>query len=114
MTDNRVMVLKLGLMVLSMKAIMKMEKSTGSGHSDGQMVPYILGNFKIIIYMEKVFTHGLTIENTKENGDKTKCTEKALLYGQTAVNIQVNMQKTKKKDTENSIGRTEDATEESG
>ena len=87
MTDNRVMVLKLGLMVLSMKAIMKMEKSTGSGHSDGQMVPYILGNFKIIIYMEKVFTHGLTIENTKENGNKTKCTGKALLYGQTAVNI---------------------------
>lgn len=39
--DNRVMVLKLGLMELSMKVIMKMEKSTVLGHLDGQMDQYI-------------------------------------------------------------------------
>ena len=50
----------------------------------------------------------------KGNGDKTKCTEKELLYGQTVANIWENMQKTKKKDMENLIGRMEGATEESG
>ena len=50
----------------------------------------------------------------KGNGDKTKCTEKELLYGQMVANIWENMQKTKKKGMENLIGRMEDATEESG
>ena len=113
-TGNKGMVQKLGLMVLSTKVIMKMEKSMGSAHLDGLMDQYIQENFKIIISTEKVCIHGQIIENMKENGDQTKCTEKGLLYGQMAANIWENMQKTKKKDMENLIGRMVDATEESG
>lgn len=67
--DNKDMEQKRGQMGPSMKEIMKMEKNMASGHLDGLMALYILGNSKIIIYMVKVFIRGLIIENMKENGD---------------------------------------------
>ena len=71
-------------------------------------------NSIIIIFMEKDFTPGLTVENTKVNGKQIKCTEKELSHGQMVENISVNMLKTKRKATENSSGLIEDAIEGNG
>ena len=64
--------------------------------------------------MEKDFTHGLTVENMRENGKLTKCTEKEPLHGLMEESISDNMSKTRKKVMENSSGQINGATEESG
>ena len=64
--------------------------------------------------MEKEFIRGLIIENTKENGGLIKCMEREHLYGQTDVNTQASIQKTKRKAMGNLLGRMEGATEENG
>ena len=108
------MELRPGPMELNMKEIMNQEKNTGSGHSSGVMVLFILVSFITTIFTEKEFTHGQIIENTKENGEQTRCMVKVHLHGQMVENILENMLMIRKKDMENSIGLMGDAIVGSG
>ena len=112
--DNMVMVLNHGPMMLVMREIMNTERSTVSELLSGPMVPLILVNFTTITYMEKEFTLGLIIENTRATGELIRCMAKELLTGLTAENTSVNMQKTKRKDMVNLFGQMEDAIEANG
>ena len=47
------------------------------------MDPDMKGNSTIMIFMEREFIFGLTIENMRENGLGIRCMEKEKLYGQT-------------------------------
>jgi hypothetical protein len=79
--NNTVMVLKHGLMVLSMRAIMNMGKSMGPVLSNGLMGPCISENSIIITSMVRESTPGVMGVNMKENGATTKCMERVLLRG---------------------------------
>ena len=73
-----------GLMVLSMKATMSMEKSTELALLSGLTARCTSENFIIITSMAKECTHGPMVANMKESGAITKCTEKELSHGLTA------------------------------
>lgn len=79
--NNTDMVLKLGQIVHVMKVIMNMERSTGPVHSSGLILLCSLGSFITIIFMEKVFICGVTVENMRVNGKIIKCTEKEVSLG---------------------------------
>jgi hypothetical protein len=64
--------------------------------------------------MEKECILGQIIENMKVNGKQIKCTVKGHSHGLMAENILGNTQKIKRKDMENSYGRTEDVIEVNG
>jgi hypothetical protein len=81
-TDNMATVLKHGLMEPSMRVIMNMERNTELEHSNGQMDLLTSENFIITTSMEKEYTHGVITENMKENGEPTRCMEKAVSLGQ--------------------------------
>lgn len=73
-------------MMLDMKEIMNMERSTESALLSGLMARPILVNFTTITSMAKVFTPGPIIENMKETGELTKCMVKEPLIGQMVEN----------------------------
>ena len=100
--------LRLGLMGQSMRVIMNWVRNMELAHLNGQMAQYLLGNFTIIIFMEKVFTLGLIIENTKVSGVQTKCMEKEHSHGLTEGNILESMLMIRKKGTGNLIGQMAD------
>jgi len=81
--DSKVMALKHGQIVLAMREITSMERSTVLELSSGQMAHLTSANFTTIIFMAKVCTHGQIIENTRANGEPIKCTVKGLSLGQT-------------------------------
>ena len=64
--------------------------------------------------MERVFTPGQTKENTKENGEATKCMVKGYSLGLMEESITVNTLRTKRRAMGNFFGLTVDATEENG
>ena len=112
--DNMVTEQKHGQMVHTTKVIMNMERSTVQVTSDGQTALVIQGNFIITIFMAKVFTLGKTVVNMKENGEQTECMEKEHSPGQMEGSLQVNMQMTKRKDTESLFGLMEGVIVENG
>jgi hypothetical protein len=97
-----------------MKETTSTAKSTASVRLSGQTVPPTSENFIIITFTARVFTRGPTTGNTRVNGEQTKCMVKALLLGQITASTSENMQRTRRRDTENSSGQMEDATEASG
>jgi hypothetical protein len=113
-TSNMVMELKPGRMLQNMKVITNMGRNTVSVLSNGLMDLLTSVNFTTITYTEKEFTRGQIIENTRENGEQTKCMEKELLLGQIPESILENMQRTKRKDTESLYGQTVAVTGENG
>ena len=111
---NMAMVLKVGLIMQSMRAIMNTVRNTELELLSGVTGHHILVSFIIITFMEKVSTPGPIIEFTKENGDQTKCMERVLSLGQMEENTSVNMLKIKREVMENSSGLMEGATEVNG
>ena len=97
-----------------MKVIMKMVKNMESELSNGQTSQITLESFTITTSMEKVYTPGLIVENTKENGVITKCMEKELSYGPMVESILVNIRMIKRKVTVSSSGLMAGAIEENG
>lgn len=101
-------------MMLGMREIMNTEKSTELALLSGLMVLLISVNFTTIISMEKVFTLGPIIENTKVTGEQTKCTVKEPLIGLMVENMWVSTQKIRKRATVNLFGQMAGVTEASG
>jgi hypothetical protein len=81
---------------------------------NGQMALLILENFTITISTEKEFTHGLTIENTRENGVQIRCMVKVLSLGLTTESILESTPTIRKRAMANSSGQMEGAIAESG
>ena len=80
-TDKMAMELKLGLIMLNMKAIMNSVKNMELEPLNGQTILHILENSIIIIFMEKEFIPGQIIENMRVNGEEIKCTVKEPSHG---------------------------------
>jgi len=112
--NNTVMELKHGLMVLSMRVIMNMEKSMEPVLSSGQMDPCISENSIIIISMERESTPGATAVSMKANGATTKCMARVHLRGPTGENMLVSTSMTRNRAMENSFGLTADHIKETG
>jgi hypothetical protein len=113
-TNNTDMELKHGLMVHAMKVIMSMVRNMVPVLSNGLMALCTLESFTTTIFMVKVFTPGQMVENTRANGEATKCMGKALLLGQTEGSTLVNMLMIKNKVMESSSGLTVVLTKETG
>ena len=64
--------------------------------------------------MERVFTPGRIIENSKESGEQTKCRAKVHSRGPMEESMLASTLKTKRKDMANSSGQMVGVTEESG
>jgi len=77
--------LRSGPMVLAMKDHIKMERSTDLASSCGPTDQPMKVILLTITLMEKVYTPGLMVEDTKANGVITRCTAKVYLFGLTAV-----------------------------
>ena len=112
--DSTDMVLRPGQIMPDMKVTMNSGRSTELEPSSGQMDLLILENSTIITSTAKVCTPGLTIENTRANGEPTRCMAKALSLGLTEESMSVSTLKTKRKATANLSGQMVDATEENG
>ena len=83
---------------------MKMAKNTESELSNGQTSRFILESFIITTSTVKAYTPGPIIENTKENGETTKCMGKVLSYGQMVANTLVSTLTIRKKAMVSSSG----------
>ena len=112
--DKMVMVLKLGLIMRNMKAIMSLVKNMELELLNGLTDPPISENSIIIIFMEKEFILGQIIENTRANGVEIKCMAKERSHGPMEENMLVNMQMIRKKDMVNLYGPMADVIEVNG
>jgi hypothetical protein len=72
---------KFGQTQLVIKGNIKMVKNAGKAILNGQMDLYILENFKIIIFKERVYIYGTTYVDMKEIGKITKWMDLVNLYG---------------------------------
>jgi uncharacterized protein (UPF0333 family) len=101
-------------MELSMKATMSTERNMEQALSNGLMAQCTLVNSITITFTVRVYTPGVTVVSTKENGGITKCTAKVLLPGLMAESTLVNTSTIRNKDTVNLSGLMEDAIKETG
>jgi hypothetical protein len=85
--DSMALESKHGLTMHDMKVTTSLERNMVSVTLSGPMDLRILVSSIVTIFMERAFTLGMMDESTMGTGSKTKCTEKAPLPGQTAVNI---------------------------
>lgn len=112
--NNMAMELRYGQMEVLMKVIMNLVKNMELVLFNGLMEVLILENFIVTTYMEWDCTLGTMVENTKENGEQTKCKVMEHLSGKMVVDMLVSILKIRNKVTENSFGQTGDVTGENG
>jgi len=112
--NNMGMVLKHGLMVLSMRVIMNMGKNMEPVLSSGPMGPCILENSIIIISMGRESTPGATAVSMKANGATIKCMARVHLRGLMVENMWVSTSTTRNRAMESSFGQTADHIKETG
>ena len=82
--NNMERALRLGQMVCAMKVIMSTERSTERVLSNGQIHQCLLVSSTITIFTGKVFTCGVMVVSTRENGKTIKCMERGHSLGVTA------------------------------
>lgn len=85
--NNMEWVVKNGLMVLTMKEIIILEKNTVKENSIGQMEVIMMEISNKIIFTDKEYMNGLMVENIKDNGKIIRCTAKVTLLGQMEENM---------------------------
>ena len=78
---------KYGQILQGTKDNMNMEKNMEMAPSIGRANQHMSENFIIIIFMEKVFTHGMMAESTKGNGSSIKWMAMEFLLGVMGENI---------------------------
>lgn len=106
-TNNKVMEDNIGQTNPNMKAIIKMERKTGKGNFNGEIIQNIKDNFLIMIFMVLENINGMMVGYILDNGNIIKCMEKAHFNGLMAKNILGIILKTKNKEKANSIGLKE-------
>ena len=112
--DNMDMESRPGLITPFMKAFTSMVRSTVSELLSGLKAPLTSVNFITTVFTERVCTHGPTTENTRVNGEPTKCTVTEHLLGLMVENMLVSTPMTRRRGMENSFGQMVDAIEENG
>ena len=88
------MVKKYGQMVLSMKETTKREEEMAREKLSSQIHQFLKVSSRMTSFMDSVFIFGLTEENIKDIGVKTKCTDKVRLNGQMVEFMKVSTRKT--------------------
>jgi len=111
---NTAMESKTGQIMPGMRATTNLERSIVLVLLSGLMALLTLVNSITTTSMERECTHGQTTENTRENGEPTRCTAKVPLPGLMAESTSESMPRIRRKATENSSGQMADAIEENG
>lgn len=98
-TNSMAKARKHGPMVLNTRETTLMERKTAEEASDGPTVPLTKVNSPITIFMESVFTFGLTLASMMASGRTIRCMEEEFSLGQMAGDTRVTTSMTRSRVT---------------